>query len=274
MNNPYIIAFINGSSGRFIKYILYSLLTDHQEEIELNVLNSTHINFFYTGAENARSLKFGEKSIYETHTNFDPALPNGIPKILMTHQYPIPSIIQERLPNYNTVTINIEENDWLEVAGNTVHKNGVSMMYRNSVGKPLFPPEIDYLPWLQNLYTTVLGTDFSDPSTYKYDINETKKVIYALHDIWKKHKIDNKNQNDFLNPILNLENYPNFTVINYSEIYKKSVTGRYIALEKLEKLTNKVANTETFKNYEKYIIGRDNYLQKFMPWLLKEKPNN
>ena len=43
MNDPYIVAFPAGSSGRFVAYILYSLLSNTSEPFLVEEDNSTHL---------------------------------------------------------------------------------------------------------------------------------------------------------------------------------------------------------------------------------------
>ena len=280
MDDSYIISFINGSSGRFVKFILYSLLTDYKEEIRMNKENSAHLENFYTGGSEAHKFDKGGdhdtgkivgESIFSL-LEFDSDLPKGTPKIFQTHQYPQFDIIQKRLPNTKLIMISVDEDDWIEVVGNTVYKNGISMLIRNNNSEYLAERELNYMPWLKNIYMKVLGVDLDLP--FKFDIKETEKIVNYIHSLWKQYKLDNITTSSFVNQIENFEKYPNLTIINYKDLYKKTSNGSYVALEKLEKLSNTVANTQTFKNYEKYVIGRDRFIQESMPWLLKEKPNN
>jgi hypothetical protein len=146
------------------------------------------------------------------------------------------------------------------------------MLIRNNNSEYLAERELNYMPWLKNIYMKVLGVDLDLP--FKFDIKETEKIVNYIHSLWKQYKLDNITTSSFVNQIENFEKYPNLTIINYKDLYKKTSNGSYVALEKLEKLSNTVANTQTFKNYEKYVIGRNRFIQESMPWLLKEKSNN
>jgi hypothetical protein len=287
MKNSYIVSFAPGSSGRFVKFILYSLLTDYKKEMMITDENSAHLENFYAGAKQAHMLDlgFGKKKDFNTGESdsiftlfeFDSDTPIGVPKIFYTHQYPDFELIQKNLPDTKIILINIEsEKDvWYEIIGNNIYKNWISVLNRRDVGMQLIPYEIKFIEWLTKLYLKVLGIDLNLP--FKYDINNIEKLVYAVHELWEESKIQNIALPSFINHIVDFKKYPNLTVINYKELYTKTSTENYIALEKLEKLTNTVANYQTLNNYEKYVMGRKKFVQTSMPWIAGncvEKPNN
>lgn len=272
MYDSYIISFSAGSSGKFIKYILYSLLTDFKEEIQLTDVNSAHIQELYTAAPSMITAKLMDSGIVEPSTvylsfNFDASAPPEIPKIMITHQYPLFKAFKLRFPNTNLILVTLTDEESLEVIGNNIYKNTLDMFVKHQQGDT--DVYIDYFPWFKALYEKVLGRKFE----FHLDIYDIERIVYDIHDQWKTHRLNNSETPAFSNNI-NLENYANLTEIKYSEIFKKNQNGKYIALEKLENLTNKVANAETIENYEKYVNGRNKFIQESMPWLLKEKPNN
>ena len=284
MSDSYIISFINGSSGRFVKFILYSLLTDYKEEIRMNKENSAHLENFYTGAKNAHLIDTrldkeknfdtgkSEKETIYSFLEFDTDVPAGVPKIFQTHTYPEFETIQKRLPDTKLILINLEEDDWLEAVGNCVYKNAIALLNDRDNGVELTDHQNNYLAWLKDVYLERLGIDLTLPFTY--DIDETEKIVYHIHNLWKMYKLKTIKTSGFINPIADFKKYPNLTVINYKDLFKKTPSGSYVALETLEKLSNTVANEQTFKNYEKYVNGRNRLVQESMPWILKEKPNN
>ena len=277
MDDSYIISFINGSSGRFVKFILYSLLTDYKEEMRMNTENSAHLENFYTGArighgvdstlDKKRNFDIGKspsETIY-SFFEFDLDIPAGVPKIFQTHTYPEFDLIERRLPDTKVILINVEEDAWLEVVGNSVYKNAIALLNDRDNGIQLTEHQTNYLVWLKNVYLKVVGVDIDLPFTY--DIKETEKIVYYIHDLWKKYKNENIKISGFINPIADFEKYPNLTLINYKELYEKTGNGSYVGLEKLERISRNVANEQTFKNYEKYVNGREKFVQKNMPWL-------
>jgi len=226
---------------------------------------------FNTGKNKNGSIYNGIK--FYSLMEFDPDVPANIPKIFQTHRYPDFEIIKNRLPNTKIILINLEEDDWLEVIGNTVHKNGIPRLIHRDNGGQLTAHERNYLLWFKDIYLEVLGVDLDFP--FKYDIKETEKIVRFIHNLWKTSKIENISLPSFINPVVDFEKYTNLTVINYKELFAKTNTGSYIALDKLEKLSSKVANEQTIRNYEKYVCGRNNLLSNKMPWLLKnENANN
>ena len=277
MDDSYIISFINGSSGRFVKFILYSLLTNYTEEIRITEENSAHLENFYTGGrashlvdteiDKKRNFDIGKspgETIY-SFLEFDSGISPEVPKIFQTHTYPEFEIIQRRLPNTKIVLINLEEDDWLEVIGNSVYKNAIALLTDRDNGIQLTEHQNNYLAWLRGAYLKVVGVDINLP--FKYDINETKKIVYYIHELWKNHKNENITTSSFINPIADFKKYSNLTLISYKDLYTKTNDGNYIALNKLEKMSNKIANEQTFKNYEKYVNGRTKFIQTKMPWL-------
>lgn len=273
MGDSYIIAFAAGSSGKFLKYILFSLLTDYKETLKLTGVNSTHLYDIHTGSPRVipnTLTKEGDiiKSWVYDKFNFDTSLSSAVPKIMLTHQYPVPDPIRKRFPNTNLVLVTISDDDWLEIIGNNLYKNGFDMFTKHQTGEDI-SNYTSYFDWLKKLYKKTLNKEFD----YTYDIKETEQIVYAIYEIWKKNKLENSSVPNFFNSI-DLEKYSNLTEISYSELYKKNDNDKFIALEKLEKLTNKSANQETLKNYEIYVNGRNKFIQESMPWLLKEKPNN
>jgi hypothetical protein len=272
MHESYIISFYSGSSGKFLKYILFSLLTNYKEELEITAVNSAHLYDIYTGSPRVvpNTLKDGEVTeswVYDEF-NFDPALPLEIPKIMLTHQYPVVDAIKRRFSDTNLILITLSDDDWLEIIGNNLYKNGFDMFNKHQHGEDI-SNYTSYFDWLNRLYKKTLGKEFD----YTYDIRETEQIVYAIHKLWKTHKLENIFVPNFANSI-DLEKYSNLTEIKYSDLYKKSKNEKYIALEKLENLTGKSATSEILKNYEIYMNGRNKFIQKSMPWLLKEKSNN
>ena len=58
-------------------------------------------------------------------------------------------------------------------------------------------------------------------------------------------------------------------IISYRDIYKKNNEGKYIVYEQLKTLTNSIGNDIIEKNYEKYVLGRNKFLDTYLPWIKK-----
>lgn len=257
MDNSYIVAYEGGSSGRFIGYMLWALLSNSTEDFQITEENSAHFYDFALGVD-FNDVSSNASNVYEEITFRD----DVSFKILRTHTFPKIDIISKKFPNTKIIVISFTEKDAMEVMGNTVYKNWLSETSLNDPkSKPTLEKNIRRV-FKRNILKENLTLDqirmIIEDLVY-WDVLQTTHLEYI---------------SPFLNPTIS---HPNILIIPYHELYLKNDDGEYVVLKKLEDLTNTKANIITQKNYEKYVKGRDIFIAKKMPWLLKndtEKPNN
>ena len=241
MQNSYIISFYPGTSGRFVRYVLYSLLTGSEIDLELTDVNSSHNFNEYTGVSISDP---NIRNIYDVFT-FDEWAPITTPKILATHAYPEINVINKRVPDSKIILITFDRSDLLEIFGNIVYKNLFNdptgpinhtnlLRYWNLVNdKPMVPIQL-------------LSDD---------ELREgIKKIVYSLHCVMTR------NSARFMDDVaINSR----ILAIPYKELFDITTT-----IARLEKFTGTVANEALVKNYMKYIAGRKDFIKKYMPWLI------
>lgn len=279
-NHPYIIAFTQGSSGRFVKYLLTNLLTN--SSLELNtcpITNSTHVSDRrYTGYVYNRvkledgAVDWGQSSSDIWHViNFDdPPLEPGAPKIFATHRFPDFKTIKERFgPNVKFIIVTIEPKDLVEVVINDKLKNYYDMLSgtsRDNRGHPILMKE------LIRRYERFVGKHY--PLTFvKEDIIQIGKSLAIEHLTYFLSKATNCLDHQDQDAETRLETYMNLPPITeypmdqvlllpYSEIATKVDDG-YVWLKKLEQFTNKKANEITQQSYQNYINGRNELIKEY-----------
>lgn len=263
MSEPYIIAFSGGSSGRFISYIIWSLLSNNTTDFLMNEENSAHSNksswgMGIEGVEDGTDVDIYEKFKFVPESPFN---------ILLTHVFPKFDMIYERYPKAKIIIIIFELSDFIEVKGNSLIKNTLSNNFRCI--KEQQEAEMD----LEHITKEIFKKNI-----LKKDI--TQDQIQHILEIWYSRTVniprENRKHNKslvFLDPILNTS-YEQLLIIPYQEIYFKNNNGEYVGLKKLEDFSGIKANEITKKNYEKYVKDRDIFIPTKMPWLLKNKTLN
>jgi hypothetical protein len=274
---PYIIAFTQGSSGRFAKYLLYNLLTDASVELDpCPITNSTHSNDkeVYTGYRHIREDSeliaggVNNPNIFKIFKFDDPLEDPDAPKILCGHVFPDFKLIKDRFgPDAKIIIITINPHDIKEVVVNDKVKNYYDILTGNS--RHLHNPNVVHE--LLKRYERFLGKKY--PGTYvKSDIIQIAKSVAT------------ENLGHFVNRLLGNPtkdtdcdyrigqylilpkdiDYPadQILFLPYSEIANYTDDG-YVWLNKLEEFTGKKANAVTIESYQKYIDGRWKLLKEY-----------
>lgn len=280
-NNPYIISFTQGSSGRFVKYLLYNLLTNSSDELDIHpITNSTHLS-------DKRYAGYGyDKSIHEDsaakdwgnsrsdiwHTiKFDNPLREPFaPKIFATHRWPDFKLIKDRLgPDVKFIIITIDPGDLVEVVLNDKLKNHYDMITgtsRDTLATPLLIQE------LIKRYHRFLGKGY--PVTFvKEDVIQIAKSLAMEHLVYFLSKAtDTPCPHDpdadirigtYMN-VPPVTDYPMDQVLflPYNEIATYNGNG-HLWLEKLENFTGKKSNMATKISYQNYVNGRTQLMKEY-----------
>jgi hypothetical protein len=248
MDNSYIIAYQAGCSGRFIGYILKSLLSSSTEEFLITPENSAHFYDSITGVKfNALDPDSNSSKVYE-HVVFKD---DAVFKILLTHTFPKIDIISKRFPNTKIIVISFTKEDGLEIIGNSVYKNWLAVNEGVNAKTNL------------EKQTTRL---FKKSILKKDLILDQIKIIIEDMAYWNVFQTKHL---EYISPFLNTTiSYHNLLTLPYREIHTKNENNEYIGLKKLEQLTGITASEIIKKNYEKYVAGRDILISTKMPWLL------
>ena len=277
MNESYIIAFTQGSSGRFVKHLLGNLLADWYDElITCPITNSTHNSDHrrYTGCSSIpdviglEKIGFSHPEIWNRFNFDDPLLEPGAPKIFATHRFPDFKLIQDRLgPNVKIIIITIDPHDVKEVVANDKLKNYYDILTGTSrdVQDPYIVKE------LLNRYERFLGKRY--PGTFvKEDIIGIAKGLaleHLAHFLNKElYNIDNDTDGEErIRRYMVLPkdiDYPldQILFLPYSEIADQ-INDEYTWLKKLEDFTGKTANAATKKSYQNYLYRRTKLIKEY-----------
>ena len=279
MTVPYIIAFTQGSSGRFVKYLLYNLLTDSHEDIQNNYqTNSAHgsDDRRYTGFTESKELDVynaNHEDNYKVWDLFqfdDPLREPMAPKILATHIYPDFERIKNNLgPDVKIIIIAVHPMDLMEVVINDKLKNYFDVFQGKS-------PDTNHpstIPDLISRYNKFVGKKYN-PMFNKEDIIQIGKgcgietLQYFLSKLWDNdERWKNSHFDSRLMPYMvsqdNID-WPadQLLILPYGAIADK-IDGEYIWLKKLEKLTGAKANEVTKAAFKKYIDGRAKLIEQY-----------
>jgi hypothetical protein len=283
-NHPYFISFTQGSAGRLVKYLLYNLLTNSSDELDIHpITNSTHLS-------DKRYSGYGydmyATSDLEDPNNGIPACRNDIwniikfdnpprdfiaPKIFATHVFPNFKLIRERLgPDVKFIIITINPKDLIEVVLNDKLKNYYDLITGISHDTPLLASVITQE--LIKRYDRFLGKQY--PGTFvKEDIIQIAKSLTMEHleyflskatDTPCTHDADADSRIGTYMNTPPVTDYPMNQVLYlpYNEIATYNNNG-HLWLKKLEKFTGKKANEVTKESYQKYLNGRTQLMKEY-----------
>lgn len=285
MDESYIIAFTQGSSGRFALYLLTNLLTDSYAELKLcPITNSAHKSDWgrYTGYTSIRDPQ-DPKNLGNSHPNIwnivkfdDPLLEPGAPRIFSTHMFPDFKLIKERLgPNVKIIIVTVDSEHLTEIIINDKLKNYYDILSGQAREVRNFS---EVIPELIRRYEIFLGKNY--PAEFvKEDIIQIGKVLakhstdYIFHKKLTKGgrvRLNVRENEDFetrIRKYLNLPvdiDYPmdQILFLSYSELVD-CTTNEFAWLKKLEEFTNKKANQVTKDSYQKYIDGRNQLIKEY-----------
>lgn len=117
----YIVSFIPGSSGNFVKCLLDRIVRNSNDEINICENNSTHYDHTYTGISIENPNR---KNIYDIlHFDILKYRPKDYSSILTTHVYPNFDVINNRFTDIKIVLIEAELDDLKEIIFNSYFKN-------------------------------------------------------------------------------------------------------------------------------------------------------
>jgi hypothetical protein len=243
MDDSYIIAHEAGTSGRFIGYIIWSLLTNSTDDFQITTVNSAHFYDFFIGTDCHNMDSAGSNIYEEARFNNDAPI-----KIIRTHIFPKVDLIAKRFPDTKIILISFTKDDALEVVGNNLYKNCLA-----DEGMDLQAKNILERTTMRVFQKNILKENLT---------LEQIQVIVETETNWDFFTTDDYSL--FVNPSISI---PNLLILPYQEIYLKNNNEEYIGLKKLEDFTSIKANETAHKNYEKYVKGRDIFISTKMPWL-------
>ena len=126
MNDPFFVAFIQGSSGRFISNIVWQLINDTNKDLKYTSFNSAHLENIcsqYWDTSNMIDPTWDTNG-YETISFMNMQINN----LFFSHAYPKFENVFYKYPNCKFVLIKIDNNDYYEIAGNYVFKNALERL--------------------------------------------------------------------------------------------------------------------------------------------------
>ena len=209
----YIISFNPGSSGRFIKFILISLITNSDVDIQLSEVNDAHLNY---PEEVAFGALVSRENMHKStiYSNTDTIFDNyASVKVLATHAYPNIKALTSWDVKPGVILITIDPTDKTEIRLNNLLKNKNNTIPSAVYITPIFRKPID-----SEIVLSLKYSDIFTPTESSY---------------------------------LGLEQIEKFTGLIVSEKikqnYKKYVDGRNNLLEKHQSILNEI--TSFFDKY-------------------------
>ena len=283
-DDAYIISFPQGSSGRFVKFLLYNLLTDSSVEINVHpITNSTHWgNQRYTGYTHdqdihedgaAKDWSNSRHDVWHTFEFDNPPHEPNAPKIFHTHRFPDFKLIHDRFPsNVKFIIITVDPFDLTEVVINDKLKNYYDVITGLSTDTAGYTVA---MRTLTKHYQKFLGKRY--PLRFvREDIIQIAKGIAAEHLAYFLSKVTttgNFLDRDVENRIGKYMSYMNISLVTdypmdqvlflpYNDLHAYK-NDAYVWLKKLEDFTGKTANGVTKGSYQKYVDGRNQLLKEY-----------
>ena len=259
MANTYFVGFLQGTSGRFVSSIIWSLLNELDNASTYSAFNSAHLDTFCSTNWITDNLHepTGDKYCYQ-FIDFDGTKSSVNPKnirLFFSHVYPDFETILARFHDAKVVVISIEENDYLEIAGNYLFKNAIEKsceMFLNNL-----PERIKFF------YKMLYNKECSDSHVF------TESEIYNIIHLNRKHMRSMPHTIEYTDVLIPKEYSENVLVLKYRDIYRKE-NDNYVGYEKLKQFTNCIGNSVIAENYKNYVLGRDKFLSTHLHWIKNE----
>lgn len=201
--DPILVAFTQGTSGRFISTISYMLVNDLNKEIKWNDVNNAH-----TVDIDEKIWLLTTPSLFVNKKSW---------KIKFTHEYPDFDLIKSKIPNCRFILIGFTEDNITEIIFNHYFKNKLD------INDPT-----DYVPnMLINPYQEMLGY-LKDPFIKEIIIPEEYKkdsLVIMYDELYKE-------ENNSFVALEKISNFLNKPINeNILKSYKGYVAGRYRILQ-------------------------------------------
>lgn len=246
MNEYYIVAFKSGSSGRLIGNIIWGLLQDGNHPYALTDYNSTHdftpyaVSFTIPSSEN-------EARIYSNDQVYKRFMFVTDPGVITLHAFPDFDTIAARYPTAKTIVISYDEDDFVEISGNSLLKNGFETLSRPD------PKHNNDSQFLGSIYYSVFGESYTGQNIPMH----YKKEIFRVYE--RRVRQEFIDTSLYINPVVP----DSCLVLNYKDIHSNMI----LTLEKLCAFTNRKPKDHVTSMYQDYILGRRRLIDIHMPWL-------
>lgn len=249
----YIIFFPAGASGRFLVNIL-TILVKFNEDIPISLTdyNSAHNMNFFGGSYSLKNLPKITKLTHQNPYFFEYVEPTISQSFIINHQNPNFDLIFSRFPEAKVIIISVTENDFYEVNGNSLLKNGFELLDK----KNNFTTHNKESMFIENFYKTNLKQDYKGqnlPIELKkklFDEYNTITTRVLKRSFYVSPNIPNKYiKRTLVIPFYELMHNMDFTLQNVSNFINYKVTSNAILL------------------YQKYLSGRKKLLSEHLPWI-------
>lgn len=257
MDNTYFVGFLQGTSGRFISSIMWSLLNDLDMSTPYSEFNSAHLetrcclNWVTTDLPDPT----WDKECYQLidfnneKTNLNP---NGI-RLFYAHVYPDFETIFSRFSDAKVVVVGIDECDYLEIAGNYLFKNAIEKTC--DCFRHILPHRIKFY------YKMLYNKECEDSHEFSED------EIFDIVHLNQKLMYDIPYAKEYTKTTIPREFSERILILRYSELFRKDSSSKYIGYELLKQFTNCLGNKTIEENYKNYVSGRDKFLSKHLHWI-------
>jgi len=271
-SDPYIIAFPPGAAGRFVKYILFNLLTNLKNKLEVTPsTNSSHPSNRHTGHSfiNTNDPDIWNKFVFDTKPRY-----TGV-RIVHSHIFPDFGLIRDRLgPDVKIIIITVDPDNLTEVIINDKVKNNYDLITgkwpRPELEEDFYHTMMDvlnkeYKRYLGKPYTGVFVKDDIIQIGKGMALDRMKYFINKLTNKLPDESADYEKMIEKFVLVPEDIDYPKdqLLILPYSELSSKDENGKFIWLKKLEEFTNKQVDAVTLDSYQEYVNGRNSLVKEY-----------
>lgn len=247
----YIISFRAGSSGRLVGTIIWGSISENSYEYRLTTFNSTHIQTPWATSVNLEETKKQSiNSIWRSNNIYSTMELVENPALITVHSEPNFKIIFSRFPKAKIVIISLTEKDILEVATNSLLKNGLENIQNNANTNNL---EISFL---KDQYKKHFGKEFNGEHIpielrRQFFLDYSNRITREIRASY------------FINPIVPKEHLGNTLILSYHDI----MHDMQYTLNEISKFINRDIKPELIDLYQKYLEGREKVIREYTPWV-------
>lgn len=258
MRDTYVVAFRAGSSGRFVAELVWSLVTENAIDSTFSSFNSAHISSqpsSYTLDDMPPGQRpYSNPDVYK-YFRF-----TSSPGIIHLHTYPDFDTIRNRYPDTKIIIISITENDFPEIAGNCLLKNGFEPLLNAVMAKQYNQFNSNDINFIRNFYFEEFKTPIDADILTSLPTTVKKQLI----DSYQKRILGELQISGYLNPVVPEMFTNQVLVVSYNDLCHRG----YDFLSRLAAFIDRPLSDTTMLIYNQYMRGRKELLRKHMPWLL------
>lgn len=261
MFESYSIAFMPGSSGRFISDVVWNLSHGVDSFQPFSMFNSNH-NTLKQG-QYKNTILYKDPGMKFNDMDYDKVLWNQSENtgLFLTHLYPDFTKIEKNseLDLTKFIIIKVDEGSMLECFANEMYKNHIQRLL-GGLGVNFYPE------WVYEEYVRNFGYVTKEDLPQQLKPDKIQVIILKLFDDYVTRSKDinhSEYRGDFLNPSVPEKYQQRTLILNYSDIFTETSTG-YLALDKLAEFTNREPREYIKNKMAEYAMGRKDFIKNYL----------